>query len=381
MKIARSSIGSASPSWSGAKHSDRVLGSRSVNSDRPTADQEQINRVPRTLWIISPLYFDVEAFLRLRSEILQALATVEFALPASVRLIAIDDSGGQDPEIRPLDLLPHVRVLPTPFNLGHQGALVFGLRRLASEMEADDWVVTLDADGEDQPADLPRLLKELSVQREARNHVVLAWRRKREESLVFKLFHFFFRLMFRVLTGTYTRTGNFAAFHGHVARQILFHPYFDLSYSSALFALQLPSTLVPCDRGHRYAGQSKMGVPRLTMHGLRMLMPFADRITTRALMGFGALFGTASLTSIGILVAWLVEWSIPTWTWVTLLSITTLSVTGLVNLVILFVVFVQFRSASMRGLHEQTFDQRPRDHSATRPEHQVDESSAALDLA
>lgn len=319
-------------------------------------NQEHGGGAPRTLWIITPVYFDVEAFLRLRSEILQALDTVDFPLPADVRLMAIDDSGGQDPEVA---LVPHMSVLPTPFNLGHQGALVFGLRRLASEMEADDWVVTLDADGEDQPADLPRLLRELSVQREARNHVVLAWRRKREESLVFKLFHFFFRLIFRALTGTYTRTGNFAAFHGHVARQILFHPYFDLSYSSALFALQLPSTLVPCDRGRRYAGRSKMGVSRLIMHGLRMLMPFADRITTRALMGFGALFGTAFLASIGVLMAWLVEWSVPIWMWLAVLWITTLSVIGLVNLVILFVVFVQFRSGSMRGLHEQTFVQSP----------------------
>jgi RES domain len=137
---------------------------------------------------------------------------------------------------------------------------------------------------------------------------------------------------------------------------VLFHPYFDLSYSSALIALNIPATLVPCERGRRYAGQSKMGVPRLIMHGLRMLMPFVDRLTTRALIGFGVVFGLGLAGSAVVLpVKLLTEWPIPGWMSFALLSIVTISLAGLVNLVILFVVSVQFRSLSMRGLHEKAF--------------------------
>ena len=309
-----------------------------------------------TLWILCPVYFDVESFVILKSEIDDELSRLTFDRPPALRVVAIDDTGGQDPELARLQSLPDVTILPTPFNLGHQGALVFGLRRLSAEMQPEDWVVTMDSDGEDQPADLPRLLKELRVRRSARNHVVLAWRRKRIESRAFKFGYFFFKLLFRTLTGTFTRTGNFAAFHGQLSRQVLFHPYFDLSYSSALIALNLPATLVPCDRGRRYAGASKMGVSRLIIHGLRMMMPFVERLTTRALVCFGAVFVIGLVSSAGVLAVELATtWSIPIWMWMSLLSIVTVSLAGLVNLVILFVVFVQFRSLSMRGLHQQTF--------------------------
>ena len=307
-----------------------------------------------TLWVVCPVYFDVGSFLTLNERIGAEFTRLDFDAPGRLRFVAIDDSGGQDPEIAKLRDLPDVTVVATPFNLGHQAALVFGLRRLASEMNAEDWVVTLDADGEDQPADLPRLLRALSVLPAASNHVVLAWRTKRVESLTFKVFYFFFKLMFRLLTGTVTRTGNYAAFHGRLARQVLFHPYFDLSYSSALIALNIPATFVPCERGRRYAGQSKMGVPRLIMHGLRMLMPFVDRVATRALMCFGAVFGLGLAGSaLALLVELLTEWPIPTWMPYILVSIVTISFIALGNLAILFVVFVESRSLSMRGLHEK----------------------------
>jgi polyisoprenyl-phosphate glycosyltransferase len=312
--------------------------------------------ISSTLWVLCPVYFDVESFLLLRTKIHDELTQFDAGVHRRLRLVVIDDSGGQDSAMAALGALSDVTVLPTPFNLGHQAALVYGLRRFSSVMHPDDWVVTLDGDGEDQPSDLPRLLRELSVLRSAGNHVVLARRGKREESVTFKAAYFFFKLLFRVLTGTVTRTGNYAAFHGRLAKQVLFHPYFDLSYSSALVALNLPATYVTCDRGRRYAGTSKMGFSRLLMHGMRMLMPFVDRLTTRALICFGGIFGFGLIGSLIVLVVRLVTpWPVPTWMSFGLLAVVAVSLAGLVNLVVLFVLFVQFRSLSMRRLHQEAF--------------------------
>jgi hypothetical protein len=66
-------------------------------------------------------------------------------------------------------------------------------------------------------------------------------------------------------------------------KQIIQHPYFDLSYSSALLAIRAPRTFVGCRRGERYAGKSKMHTFALMIHGFRMLMPFIDVITMRLL--------------------------------------------------------------------------------------------------
>jgi len=47
----------------------------------------------------------------------------------------------------------------------------------------------------------------------------------------------------------------------------------------------MPVAYVPCERGRRYQGESKMTYGKLAMHGLRMLMPFTDKIAIRALAG------------------------------------------------------------------------------------------------
>ena len=61
-----------------------------------------------------------------------------------------------------------------------------------------------------------------------------------------------FRLAFRALVGFVVDSGNFAAYHGWVLRNVLTHPNFDLCYSSSLLSLGLPIVRVPCARGARY---------------------------------------------------------------------------------------------------------------------------------
>jgi len=57
--------------------------------------------------------------------------------------------------------------------------------------------------------------------------------------------------------------------------------------------LNVPTILVPCERGRRTIGQSRMGLSALVRHGLGMLMPFTDRIATRALLAFAVLSAVA----------------------------------------------------------------------------------------
>ena len=181
------------------------------------------------------------------------------------------------------------------------------------------------------------------------------WRVKRREVWWFKLLYSGFKLMFLLLTGTVIRTGNFAAFRGVLTRRVLFHPYFDLSYSSTLLSLNIPAVYVPCERGVRYAGRSKMNVSALLRHGLRMLMPFIDRIAARALVLFTIILSTGIAASIVVLAVRLfTDRGIPGWASYMLLLILTISVTALGNFLVLFVLFAQSDGLSLRGLHEYT---------------------------
>src|SRR5207247_1339781 len=206
---------------------------------------------------------------------------------ASIEFVLVDDTGGVDPNARLLRDLDDVTVLDPPFNLGHQRAIVFGLRSVGPRLQESDVVVTLDSDGQDSPEDLPRLLSALLSGGDVRK-IVLALRSKRREPTLFRVLYLLFRAVFRLLTGTVVRTGNFAAYRGWTALHILRHPYFDLCYSSTFLSLNLEIEYVPCERRDRYAGRSRMGYGRLILHGLSMLMPFTDRIAVRALITFGA---------------------------------------------------------------------------------------------
>jgi glycosyltransferase involved in cell wall biosynthesis len=267
-----------------------------------------------------------------------------------VHFVVVDDTAGQDREIESLRQLDRVRVLRPPFNLGHQRAIVYGLRKALPEIADEDTVVTLDADGEDRPEDLPRLLD--AVAESGGSRLALALRTKRRESLSFKLGYRFFRLLFRTLTGATVRSGNFAAIPGSAAKQALLHPIFDLSYSSAILALDLPITYVPCERGERYEGRSKMTYGKLAMHGLRMMMPFTDRIAIRSLALFFVSLVSGALLALFVIVLKLLGETIPGWASFTVLGAVIVSLVALGNFVTLFVIFSQNRAVSLANIED-----------------------------
>lgn len=306
------------------------------------------------LWVVSPSYTDVPAFEILRARIRDVVSASELS-SCELRFVLVDDTGGVDPEMARLAQLVDVRVVCPPFNLGHQRAIVFGLRTIEPELEDEDLVVTMDADGEDRPEDLVRVVAPLLDSPDARHLVCLARRTHRRESARFKAMYFLFRIMFRTLTGVTVRSGNFAAYRGWLARRMLQHPYFDLCYSSSLVSLDIPLAPVPCPRGERFAGRSRMNSFRLFMHGLGMLMPFTDRIAVRALTTFSVLFGTGILASLTVLALRLfTSVAIPGWVTVTLISVLILAFLTLGNFVVLFVVFSHSRGISLVGLERKS---------------------------
>jgi hypothetical protein len=311
------------------------------------------------LWIITPVYLDVPSFLMLREHVLAEISAEASLPPLDTRFVVADDTGGQDPEIAQLHGYDDVIVVEPPFNLGHQRALVYALRTVAGQMDDGDLVVTMDADGEDAPSDVPRLLNELLAAHSDRT-LVLAMRRQRSESPTFRVFYLIFRLFFKLLTGTVVRSGNFAAYHGWFARRVLAHPNFDLCYSSTLTSLQLDTRSVACDRATRYAGQSRMGFAKLVRHGVSMLMPYLDRIAIRALIAFSTIVASCGVLGAAVVGTKLfTDRGVPGWATSTLLALLISSLIALGNFIVLFAVFSQSRGLSLSDLEIK-------DHGSTR---------------
>lgn len=309
---------------------------------------------PRRLWVVTPSYRDVPSFLLLRDQVLAAVGHASAVPDRPVSFVVVDDTAGRDHEIDDLRALRDTQVIEPPFNLGHQRAIVFALRRLTTCIGDDDVVVTMDADGEDRAEDLPRLLSALSDPSASDHTVVLARRTSREESAAFKVGYHIFRVVFWALTGTVIRSGNFAAYGGSVARKLLLHPSFDLCYSSTFVAVDAPVTYVPCARGHRLAGRSRMNTSQLVMHGMRMLMPFLDRIALRALVVFSAAFvaGVGMMATI-VFLRFFTDRAIPGWATDTALGALIMSLIALSSWLILFATFSQSRGVSLSHLDRQ----------------------------
>ena len=281
-----------------------------------------------------PSYRDVASFVILRTRILGVIATEQAFSSADVYFVVVDDTGGYDDDIDQLKEHSDVRVITPPFNLGHQRALVFGLRLILPDIHETDLIVTMDADGEDRPEDLPRLIETFMATPDERGMLCVARRTKRSESLRFRILYIFFRTMFRTLTGNTVRNGNYAAYRGWLAKRMLTHPYFDLCYASTLVSLDLNVIPVPCPRGKRYQGRSRMNMFRLIMHGIRMLMPFTDRIAVRALTAFSATFGLGIILSLVVVgIRLFTNAAIPGWVIATVLGLLILSFVALGNFV------------------------------------------------
>ena len=83
------------------------------------------------------------------------------------------------------DTCAHRSTLDLNCNIGHQRALAVGLSELA-ERQGDHALVVMDADGEDDPNDVPRLLKAYET---GDRQLVLAQRISRSEGSLFTYFN------------------------------------------------------------------------------------------------------------------------------------------------------------------------------------------------
>jgi hypothetical protein len=308
--------------------------------------------LPPRIIVVCPVYRDGEAFAELRRRVRTTLA----GLPGvgTVRFVATDDTAGADDDLQAM-ADASTTILTPPYNLGHQGAIVFALRELVAGLGPDDIVVTMDSDGEDRPEDLPALLAPLLAQPDDPHLVSVAQRTHRKEGPAFRLSYVAFKLMFRVLTGTVVRSGNFAAMRGALVVASIGHPCFDQCYSSSLISLPFRRHDVPLARGTRYSGRSRMSFFKLVTHGMHMLMPFLERIAVRCLLlGMAGL--ALGLAGLGVLVVSLTVGApaVPSWLGEAITIVVLSSVIGLLTALTLFATAARSRAQSVRVLHSES---------------------------
>lgn len=175
-----------------------------------------------------------------------------------------------------------------------------------------DAVVVMDADGEDTPDGVAKLLAAYSDSGGAR--AVFAERRRRLESLLFRSFYVLYKVLHRGLTGFGVRVGNFSILPSRYLATLSVMPELWNHYAAAVFRSKLPFTTIPISRGRRIAGTSQMNFVALVAHGLGAISVFGDIVGVRLLIIslLGSFLAGLGIFAVAI-VRLLTNWAIPGW--------------------------------------------------------------------
>ena len=155
----------------------------------------------------------------------------------------------------------------------------------------------MDADGEDDPGDVPRLIQR--CREEAFEKIVFAERTRRSESLAFRVFYGLYKTLHVMLTGIRVRVGNFSVIPRARLQSLVVVSEMWNHYAAAAFKSRQPLCLVPTRRADRLSGRSRMNFVDLVAHGLGAMSVYGEIIGVRllvlaCLLIFAALAGAAA---------------------------------------------------------------------------------------
>jgi glycosyltransferase involved in cell wall biosynthesis len=218
-------------------------------------------------------------------------------------VVLLDDGSTIEPDHRlklpQLNAVGTVEILRLARNLGHQRAISIGLA-WASENRPGRTVAILDGDGEDNPADIPKLAAQYEA--EGGQKIVFAARTRRMERWQFQVCYRVYQFVHLLLTGHRVRVGNFSIVPPAAVQQLAVISETWNHYAAAVFNSRIPYVMVPTPRDRRIGGRSRMNFTALVVHGLSALSVFSHIIGVRLLIGSAALIG---LLFAGLTCGWL----------------------------------------------------------------------------
>ncbi|MEO6684335.1 MAG: glycosyltransferase [Dyadobacter sp.] len=263
--------------------------------------------MPENFVIIIPQYNDWEALNLLIQKINTDLSPTVLK---NSSLLVVDDCSSKD---RTEPFVPFggkaIQVLRLYRNLGHQKAIAIGLSYVAENIDCDN-VIVMDADGEDAPSDINKL-----VQRslEVPGKIIFAQRNKRTENFIFRFFYIIYKNLFKLLTGKVITFGNFSLVPQRRLKNLVRVSEIWNNYPGGIIKSRIPYDSVSTDRATRLAGESKMNFVSLVLHGLSTISVLVDTTAVRILIFSIFMSGLAVAFIIVILFLKLIGNATPGW--------------------------------------------------------------------
>lgn len=248
---------------------------------------------PPDLSVVIPLYNEEESI----PELYRALTETLGALPYTYEIIIVDDGSSDNSVALVTELTErdeHIRLIRLRRNFGQTAAFAAGF-----DYARGDVVITMDADLQNDPADIPKLMAKIDEGYD----IVSGWRKDRQDRFLDRRLPSMLanRLISNV---TETRLHDYGCSLKAYRREVLceVHLYGELHRFIPALAAQVGGSVteVPVNHRARQFGRSKYGIGRTVRVLLDLITVwFLGAYSTRPLQVFGGV-GLA-FTALGLL--------------------------------------------------------------------------------
>ena len=234
--------------------------------------------MPEHFIIVIPQFNDWEALNLLIKKINEDLKE---EILSNTSLLIVDDCSSKSQTTPFINFKgKQIKLLSLYRNLGHQKAIAIGLSYVAEHLDATK-VIVMDADGEDSPGDINKLV-EKSI--EEPEKIIFAQRNKRTESFLFQAFYAIYKMVFKMLTGKVITFGNFSLIPQKRLQNLVRVSEIWNNYPGGIIKSRIPYSSIPTNRAKRLAGESKMNFVSLILHGLSAISVMIDTTAVRILI-------------------------------------------------------------------------------------------------
>jgi glycosyltransferase involved in cell wall biosynthesis len=219
--------------------------------------------------IISPCYNEEKVIQKFLNELEKTFITTDKAFT----VIIVDDCSTDSTMDQLLGFnfkSEHyeLKIIHLKFNVGHQRAIKTGLK-YASKIDARGYIV-MDSDGEDDPEAIRLLVNA------APGDITFVSRGTRRQTLTFKAGYYFYKILFKIISGNQINFGNYSMINRKVLDSTCLQN-FD-HYPAFLSRLKYQKDYIKFDRRNRIDGKSKMNYNSLVLHGLKSLLEYAEEL-------------------------------------------------------------------------------------------------------
>ncbi|MDB2341789.1 glycosyltransferase [Candidatus Pelagibacter bacterium] len=228
--------------------------------------------------ILIPVYNDWESVFKLLENINLEASKIDINFSV---IIVNDSSTDSIPKLSTsLDNLKSIQIIQMKENKGHARCNAVGLKYIY-EKEDFDYVIPMDADGEDRPEELSLLIEKI---KEYPDTAVTANRIKRSEGLMFKFCYLAHKYLTFVFAGQTIKYGNYTCLPKSVVNAMVNEPATWSSFSGSLAKIAKEKNYIPSERGTRYFGPSKMSFINLLKHSLSIIAVFKTTLIIRSIL-------------------------------------------------------------------------------------------------